>query len=269
LNVQFVEYKNSRNTASYGGDLGAETLVYISPKDSPDGKAYIVVANEISGTLAVFEVINNNTCVDTESNITQQSCISYTAPDGEVYTSSGTKYAIVQNANGCDSIINIQLTITSIDTSVTISSNAITSNQIGATYRWLDCNNGFAIIAGETGQTFIPKTGGSFAVEITRATCADTSACVLMTTGLNDFDDDHPLVKVFPNPAKDFISIQSKSKMSSLVLYDLNGKILLEQKINGFHSIVNTKEFGEGVYMIQVLNDSSQILNRSLQVIIR
>ncbi|MBK7809731.1 MAG: choice-of-anchor I family protein [Saprospiraceae bacterium] len=269
LNVQFVEYKNSRNTASYGGDLGAETLVYIAPKESPDGKAYIVVANEISGTLAVYEVINNNTCVDTYSNITQQSCVSYTAPDGEIYTSSGTKFAIVQNANGCDSIITIQLTITSIDTSVTITSNAISSNQNGATYRWLDCNNGYAIIPSEAGQTFTPKAGGSFAVEVTRGTCSDTSACVLMTTGLNDFDADHHLVRVFPNPAKEFISIQSKSKMSSLTLYDLNGKILLEQKINGFQSTVNTKELCEGVYMIQVLNESKQIVNRSLQVIIR
>ncbi len=39
------------------------------------------------------------------------SCNSYTAPDGVVYTTSGTKFATLQNYLGCDSTIKIFLTI--------------------------------------------------------------------------------------------------------------------------------------------------------------
>lgn len=55
----FQDYKNSRSLTSYTGDHGPEGITYISPAQSPDGKAYITVANEISGTISVYEVRNN------------------------------------------------------------------------------------------------------------------------------------------------------------------------------------------------------------------
>jgi hypothetical protein len=54
--VKFVDYKNSRSVSAYTGDHGPEGITYISAADSPDGKDYIVVANEISGTLTIFEI---------------------------------------------------------------------------------------------------------------------------------------------------------------------------------------------------------------------
>jgi hypothetical protein len=58
-NAKFVDYKNSRSVSAYTGDHGPETMVYI-PATTKGGKAYLVVANEISGTLSVFEVLDNN-----------------------------------------------------------------------------------------------------------------------------------------------------------------------------------------------------------------
>lgn len=52
----FVDYKNSRSTSAYEGDHGPEGITYINGADSPDGKEYIIVANEISGTLSIYEV---------------------------------------------------------------------------------------------------------------------------------------------------------------------------------------------------------------------
>jgi hypothetical protein len=58
-NVTFVDYKNSRSTSAWAGDNGPEGITYIKPEDSPNGKAYILVANEISGTITTFEVDTN------------------------------------------------------------------------------------------------------------------------------------------------------------------------------------------------------------------
>jgi hypothetical protein len=55
-NVTFVDYNNSRNTSAYGGDNGPEGITYVKPENSPNGKAYTLVANEISGTITIFEV---------------------------------------------------------------------------------------------------------------------------------------------------------------------------------------------------------------------
>lgn len=57
--VQFVDYKNTRSTAAYGGDNGAETAVFINAAQSADGKNYLVVANEVSGTLTIYEVVDH------------------------------------------------------------------------------------------------------------------------------------------------------------------------------------------------------------------
>lgn len=58
--VKFVDYKNSRSTSAFTGDHGPEGIIYIAPHASPNGKGYVVVANEISGTLSIYEVKNNN-----------------------------------------------------------------------------------------------------------------------------------------------------------------------------------------------------------------
>jgi hypothetical protein len=58
---QFIEYVNNRNFSavasdSAAGDLGVEDILYIKNTDSPDGKYYVVSANEISGTISIFEI---------------------------------------------------------------------------------------------------------------------------------------------------------------------------------------------------------------------
>lgn len=55
-NPTFVDYKNTRSTSAYAGDQGAEGIIYIEPTDSPTGTGYILVSNEISGTITIFEV---------------------------------------------------------------------------------------------------------------------------------------------------------------------------------------------------------------------
>ncbi|MBA5792858.1 T9SS type A sorting domain-containing protein [Flavobacterium sp. xlx-214] len=59
-NVTFVDYKNNRSTSAYTGDFGAESIIYVAPQDAPNNKGYIIVANEISGTLTTYEVNTTN-----------------------------------------------------------------------------------------------------------------------------------------------------------------------------------------------------------------
>ncbi|MDB3907411.1 lamin tail domain-containing protein [Crocinitomicaceae bacterium] len=50
-------------------------------------------------------------CTPTSSTITPTQCDTYTAPDGMVYTSTGSYTAVIPNAQGCDSTITVNLTI--------------------------------------------------------------------------------------------------------------------------------------------------------------
>lgn len=58
--VKFVDYKNNRTVSAYSGDHGPEGILHIKAADSPTSKDYIIVANEISGTLTLFEVNAEN-----------------------------------------------------------------------------------------------------------------------------------------------------------------------------------------------------------------
>ncbi|ASW76221.1 alkaline phosphatase [Chryseobacterium piperi] len=55
-NVTFTDYKNSRTTSAYGGDNGPEGVIYIAPENTTTGKGYVIVANEVSGTLSMYEI---------------------------------------------------------------------------------------------------------------------------------------------------------------------------------------------------------------------
>ncbi len=61
----FVDYANTRGVAQIGGDLGPEGIAYISPSQSPNGKPYVLVANEISGTITIYEVLYTPTDLST------------------------------------------------------------------------------------------------------------------------------------------------------------------------------------------------------------
>jgi len=58
----FVDYVNNRDfsaepaTASAAKDLGPEGVIFIDAKDSPTRAALLAVANEISGTVTLYEV---------------------------------------------------------------------------------------------------------------------------------------------------------------------------------------------------------------------
>lgn len=67
-NADFVQYINMRDFSvdieelvdaddfSAVGDLGPESIVFVSAEDSPSGEALLIMGNEISGTTAIFQV---------------------------------------------------------------------------------------------------------------------------------------------------------------------------------------------------------------------
>ncbi|WP_394675231.1 choice-of-anchor I family protein [uncultured Chryseobacterium sp.] len=68
-NPTFTDYKHSRMTSAYGGDNGPEGITYIAPANTANGKGYVIVANEISGTLSMYEVAGAATLATGETAI--------------------------------------------------------------------------------------------------------------------------------------------------------------------------------------------------------
>jgi hypothetical protein len=83
--------------ASYGSEY------FIGAID--DIRMYNSVLSEIE-----IDALFNESC-NSINSIAETACDSYTAPDGEIYTTSGIKTAVIPNASGCDSTITINLTV--------------------------------------------------------------------------------------------------------------------------------------------------------------
>lgn len=73
-------------------------------------------------------------CTNTTSTITPTACETYTAPDGMIYTASGSYTAVIPNSQGCDSTITVDLTINNATTSTIADSGCDSLVINGMTY---------------------------------------------------------------------------------------------------------------------------------------
>lgn len=65
---------------------------------------------------------------------------------------------------------------------IELNNNSLVSLTSGANYQWLDCDNGFSNITGETNQTFTPTINGNYSVEVDLNGCIVISDCLIFNT---------------------------------------------------------------------------------------
>ncbi|HIA11230.1 MAG TPA: T9SS type A sorting domain-containing protein [Flavobacteriales bacterium] len=156
------------------------------------------------------------------------------------------------NAAGCDSVVTLNLTINTVDSSVTQNGIILTADAAGAGYQWLDCDNSFSIISGETNQSFTTTANGNFAVEITLNGCVDTSACYSVTSvGIIENSFGNGLL-IYPNPTGGNFSIDlgSNYQTVTITMTDVNGKVILSKTYNESQLLNLKLEEPAGVYLL-------------------
>jgi len=143
--------------------------------------------------------------------------------------------------------------------SVMQTGNQITSNQSGANYQWLDCDNSFATIAGATNQTYVATANGNYAVEIDLNGCIDTSICTpITTTGMNAFQNSDLII--YPNPTTGLIYVSgSREANMDYELVDVIGKIVSAGKLNSKNGIIDISELSKGIYFFKAGAENPRI----------
>ncbi len=148
-------------------------------------------------------------------------------------------------------------TISPIDNSYETSQNVISANAEGYTYQWIDCNNGNQAIEGENDQSYTANTNGSFAVIISNEDCSVSSDCVEII--FNSIDElALSGLSIYPNPASDFIFIESKiDGIIDLEILDLKGKIIDQIQIQGKQNEISISELATGNYILKATHNNS------------
>jgi len=264
-----------QNTAGCDSVILVNLVVHSSSASSISPVAcesYVSPAGNVHTASGVFNdtIPNGNGCdsvitvnltvnSSTTSGINPVVCDTYTSPSGMIHTASGVFNDTIPNSSGCDSVITINLVVNTVDASVTTSAITITANASGAQYQWIDCGNGNAPLAGETGQSFTATVNGSYAVIVTQNGCSDTSSCEqILSVGLAEKTASG--LEVYPNPAQDVLNVRL-AKTAGLVtirLTALNGQVLREQQFRNTAMLkLSLAGLPAGAYFLNVTADEA------------
>jgi hypothetical protein len=176
-------------------------------------------------------------------------CDSLVWIDGITYYSDNNSavYTIIGGSvSGCDSVVTLNLSLNSVDVSVTQSNETLTSNQNGASYQWLNCPS-MSPLSGETNQSFTAISNGDYAVAVTNNGCTDTSAC-FSVLGLGTSSQDFTTtLQVYPNPTQGelLIDLGDFYEFVKVRLTDLSGRTI------DSWSYTETKDFNIQIESVQ------------------
>jgi hypothetical protein len=282
--INGLTYTSSNNTATYiiPNTAGCDSIITLNLTISTQSSASTDIQSACgsytwingitytnSNNIATYVIPNAAGCDSTITlnlTINQPSvssdvvsaCNTFTWINGITYTSSNnTATYVMPNTNGCDSTITLNLTISNIQTTVAQVGQTLTANQTGANYQWVNCNNNYAAIVGETSQSFTAVASGNYAVIINNGNCVDTSVCNIITVVGIAENESNANFTLFPNPTSENISIQFKNDQAfvKVRLISIIGQELKSQSFQNTKLIDYTIEQTKGVYFIEVTNN--------------
>ena len=195
----FVGYANNRSTTLSGPDLGAEGIIIIPASDSPNGKTLVILANEVSSTLSIYQV---NTCAEVSGapitsgdlticpNQTSQLAVTNTANvtyewllnGSTIPNAVGNTYVASQAGNYSVRISNS--TLGCVDTTSIITVTAIAPPVVSAGADQTICG-GSNVTLTATGATSYIWNNGSSSSSLTIPTGTTASTNTYIVTGID------------------------------------------------------------------------------------
>lgn len=144
------------------------------------------------------------------------------------------------------------------DIITTLVEDSIKVNITNATYQWLDCNNDYALISGANESYYKALAEGSYAVQITKAGCVDTSNCFeYLLTGINNNINQYE-IDVFPNPTSGIVNIYGTDLNKNIIvsLFSISGEKISEEKILSNNQIQININQPSGVYFLELRDEN-------------
>lgn len=194
-------------------------------------------------------------------------CNSYTWIDGITYTeSNSTAEFTIESTQGCDSTVLLYLTIVPVDTTLFLFEGTAYCNATANAYQWVDCDNGYASIPGETDSEFTPTVSGNYAVEITTTYCTLMSECTeIIVSGIHGAEA-HPPLRAAPNPTSGEVRLHfgSTAHAWSLRILDATGRLVTTwPAMPGPEAVIHVPGT-VGVYTLVATNEAGQTLQMRL-----
>lgn len=186
-----------------------------------------------------------------------RSCNSYVSPSGKFeWFESGLYSDTLQSAQGCDSIVIVDLDIIHLDTAIIADFPLLTAVQEQATYQWLLCPERTPI-TGANQRQFVAPGKGSYAVEISRLGCTAISGCLTYDPGSVQNLNTSQSLFVYPNPTQDLLYIaygtpHSNPLSEPFSLFNTLGQPVMQGKLSSHLHCISVRALPSGTYFIRV-----------------
>jgi hypothetical protein len=151
-----------------------------------------------------------------------------------------------------------------------VNQNGITLSAVaagpGIVYQWIDCNNGNAIIVGETGQSFTPTANGNYAVRVEDGVNSVLSNCLVVNVTDVAVVTDALGIHCYPNPTTGLLQIErDHTDLLEIQVFDYLGRVLWTQKTRETKFNLDLKAYPSGVYTIQFKNATKSISQKIIK----
>ncbi len=242
-----------------------------------DGNTYTSSNNTATYTLVNGAVNGCDSIVSLNLTIIQPSiytdsrtvCDSLVWIDGNTYYSSNNSVSYTYTAgsiNGCDSIVNLDLIVNSIsDLTTSVNGLTITANNSNAVYQWLDCDNSFSVLNGETGQSYTATSNGNYAIQLMENGCSDTTGCISITNVsiVNNSLDNKAIL--FPNPTNNGFTIDLGRSLQDIQVFiqSIDGRVVFQDSYSQTQKIELSLEHQErGIYSVTIISNQEKAVYR-------
>ncbi len=212
-------------------------------------------------------------CSQDTTKVNAEVCFgtAYRFPDNTVIdavTEDSSHISRLVSVNGCDSLVATYVSVTKVDTSVTVDGTTLTASSENETFQWVDCDNEYQAIDGATDQSFTPAQNGHYAVIVSVGACSDTSACFAVTTvGIEEYALKEAF-EVFPNPAGEMLTVRNaKSTFSGKIeLLNIIGKTVWDKEAENVHSVrIPMISLKTGVYFLKITGNKKTLVFKVLK----
>jgi|GEM_PF-2664660 len=147
------------------------------------------------------------------------------------------KIKYTEEEHQCIGMVQGEILVIDPVAAVLVYDNLLTSVSHIGVFQWLDCENNFEPLPGETNDTLFVTQAGSYALVNGAGDCLDTSACVLAkVTGTYPLEPDRR-IRVFPNPVASnlFIDVSDEQQIREISLFNSLGSLVMtnREKLSG------------------------------------
>lgn len=285
-NPVYAGYYNNRDVTTNGPDRGAEGLLIIEAAVSPTGNDLVILANEVSSTLSIYEAQScqdlsglvlsgsDNYCqgdsvnivANTTSSVAYQWQMNSLDIAGEttnnLWVSTAGNYSLefenlseqCMGATDTFSVVENPLPMPTISIS-----NGELVTQTFASYEWY--YEGGAI-SGANNMTLEPQQNGDYEVLVTDVNGCTNTSPVYTVMFADVVSEDGIEFNMLPNPASGYTIFNTNSNEPVRIsIYNLNGE-LIEMTQFKHQLMLDVSDLSEGAYLVQFTTPTSVVNTR-------